>query len=107
MLSIRCPRCGGTYGRWRRAHMATEGVVAAHDAEGLARQADYLWTNHTFRPPDFEAAEQMIVRGEGVYVWDAAGRRYLAAFAGLAVVNVGHGRREIREAVTRQFEELE
>ena len=81
--------------------------VEAHDVEALARQADYLWTNHTFRPPDFDAREQMIVRGEGVYVWDAAGRRYLDAFAGLAVVNVGHGRHEIREAITRQLEELE
>jgi adenosylmethionine-8-amino-7-oxononanoate aminotransferase len=87
--------------------MANAKAVAAHNAEGLARQADYLWTNHTFRPPDFEAAEQMIVRGEGVYVWDAAGRRYLDAFAGLAVVNVGHGRPEIREAVARQLEALD
>ena len=72
--------------------MARERVIEAHDADALVLQADYLWTNHTFRPPDFEAGEQMIVRGEGVYVWDAAGRRYLDAFAGLAVVNIGHGR---------------
>ena len=87
--------------------MNPQNAVRVQEVEALVKQADYLWTNHTFRPPDFDAAEQMIVRGEGVYVWDAAGRRYLDAFAGLAVVNVGHGRREIREAVARQFEELE
>lgn len=81
-------------------------AVEAHDVEALARQARYLWTNHTFRPPGFDEGEQMIVRGDGVYVWDAAGRRYLDAFAGLAVVNVGYGRREIREAVARQLDAL-
>jgi len=81
--------------------------IEAHDVETLVRQADYLWTNHSFRPPGFTEAEQMIVRAEGVYVWDAAGRRYLDAFAGLVVVNVGHGRDEIREAVSRQLEELD
>ena len=87
--------------------MDRQGAAGAHDAAALVRQAEHLWTNHTFRPADFGAAEQMIVRGEGVYVWDAAGRRYLDAFAGLAVVNVGHGRPEIREAVTRQLGDLD
>jgi putrescine aminotransferase len=35
-------------------------------------------------------------------VWNAAGRRFIDAFAGLAVVNAGHGRPEIAEAVRRQ-----
>src|SRR3990172_2960528 len=87
--------------------MNPQNAVRVQEVEALVKQADYLWTNHTFRPPDFDAAEQMIVRGEGVYVWDAAGRRHLDAFAGVAVVNGGPGRREPREAVARQFEELE
>jgi adenosylmethionine-8-amino-7-oxononanoate aminotransferase len=48
----------------------------------------------------------VLTRGEGVYVWDAAGRRYLDAIAGIAVVNLGYGRREIIEAMTRQAELL-
>lgn len=48
----------------------------------------------------------VLVRGEGVHVWDAAGRRYLDAAAGLWNCNVGHGRREIGDAVARQTGEL-
>ena len=44
---------------------------------------------------DFPAA----VRGEGVYLWDADGRRYLD-FSGSAAVNfIGHGVREISAAM--------
>jgi adenosylmethionine-8-amino-7-oxononanoate aminotransferase len=42
------------------------------------------------------------VRGEGAVLWDADGRRYLDGSGGAVVVNVGHGRREIAEAMARQ-----
>jgi adenosylmethionine-8-amino-7-oxononanoate aminotransferase len=42
------------------------------------------------------------VRGEGVFLWDAAGRRYLDASGGAAVVNVGHGRAEVANAMAAQ-----
>jgi putrescine aminotransferase len=51
-------------------------------------------------------AELEIARGEGVWVWDADGNRYLDGTASLWCVNVGHGRREIVEAVTRQMGKL-
>jgi adenosylmethionine-8-amino-7-oxononanoate aminotransferase len=41
-------------------------------------------------------------RGEGVHVWDTQGRRYLDAIAGIAVVNVGYGRREVADALREQ-----
>lgn len=47
--------------------------------------------------------EVVIVRGEGVWVWDDAGRRYLDGTASLWCVNVGHGRSEIIEAVREQM----
>jgi len=47
------------------------------------------------------------VRGEGVYVWDAEGKRYLD-LAGSAAVNlIGHGVPEISAAMARQAAELE
>lgn len=49
----------------------------------------------------------MMVRGEGAYVWDSAGRRYVDGLAGLYTVNVGHGRRAIADAVHRQLNSLE
>ncbi len=48
-----------------------------------------------------------IVRGEGAAVFDEAGKRYVDGLASLWYCNVGHGRPEIIEAVTRQMETLE
>jgi adenosylmethionine-8-amino-7-oxononanoate aminotransferase len=56
----------------------------------------------SFRKP-YPAA----VRGEGVHVWDADGNRYLD-FAGSAAVNfIGHGVREISDAMAEQARQLE
>ncbi|WP_280385155.1 aspartate aminotransferase family protein [Nocardia wallacei] len=48
----------------------------------------------------------VVARGEGAYIWDRAGTRYLDATAGLWFTNVGHGRREIAEAVAAQLSDL-
>ena len=45
-------------------------------------------------------------RGEGCWIEDVDGRRYLDATAGLWYCNVGHGRREIAEAAAAQLERL-
>jgi len=56
----------------------------------------------SFRKPYLVA-----VRGEGVYVWDAEGNRYLD-FSGSAAVNfIGHGVREISDAMAEQARQLE
>lgn len=47
-----------------------------------------------------------VARGEGAYIWDEAGTRYLDATAGLWFTNVGHGRREIADAVAAQLSTL-
>jgi putrescine---pyruvate transaminase len=50
--------------------------------------------------------ELVIARGDGAYVWDEEGTRYLDGTASLWCVNVGHGRTEIAEAVAAQMREL-
>jgi putrescine---pyruvate transaminase len=52
-------------------------------------------------------AELVIDRAEGVWVFDEDGNRYLDATASLWYANVGHGRREIADAVTAQLGKLE
>lgn len=47
-------------------------------------------------------ARPQIARGEGIYLWDSDGRRYIDASGGPLVVNVGHGRQEIVDAMTAQ-----
>ncbi len=46
--------------------------------------------------------ELVLTRGEGSRVWDEDGRSYLDATAGLWFANVGHGRREIADAMAAQ-----
>ncbi len=42
------------------------------------------------------------VRAEGVYVWDADGRRYIDASGGPVLVNIGHGVAEVAQALAEQ-----
>src|SRR5919109_4861297 len=52
------------------------------------------------------SGELILDRGEGVHVWDEAGRRYLDATASLWYCNVGYGRTEIADAVAEQLRTL-
>ncbi|MCW2890076.1 MAG: hypothetical protein QOE54_1753 [Streptosporangiaceae bacterium] len=47
----------------------------------------------------------VIVRGEGPYVYDDRGKRYLDGLWGLFVSQVGHGRAELAQAAARQASE--
>jgi adenosylmethionine-8-amino-7-oxononanoate aminotransferase len=51
--------------------------------------------------------ELLIERGEGPWVYDDRGTRYLDATASLWYANVGHGREEVAEAVAEQLKTLE
>src|ERR1039458_1562807 len=50
--------------------------------------------------------ETVIERGDGVWVWDTNGTRYLDATAGLWYCFVGHGRKELAEVAARQMKRL-
>jgi putrescine aminotransferase len=61
------------------------------------------WTN--FGP--FEREGSLVMsRGEGCYLWDEAGRRYLDAVGGMWCTNVGLGRKEMAQAIANQVERL-
>jgi adenosylmethionine-8-amino-7-oxononanoate aminotransferase len=58
-------------------------------------------------PPEFDRRYPVIVRGEGVWLEDAAGRRYLDAMSGGSMAaTLGHGRRDLVEAARAQAERL-
>jgi adenosylmethionine-8-amino-7-oxononanoate aminotransferase len=66
----------------------------------------HLWLHFT-RMSSYAASEvPVIVRGEGQYVYDQRGKRYLDGLAGLFVSQIGHGRTEVAEAGARQAAEL-
>ncbi len=69
-----------------------------------AQARDHLWLHftrmHGYEPP-------VIVRGEGCYLWDDNGKRYLDALAGLFCVNIGYSYgEEIGQASLEQMREL-
>src|SRR5579863_6134744 len=74
---------------------------------------DNLWmkVQHQSRSPvlrrSFRKDVPAAVRGEGVWIWDAEGKKYLD-FSGSAAVNfIGHGVKEISAAMADQTRELE
>jgi adenosylmethionine-8-amino-7-oxononanoate aminotransferase len=77
------------------------------DASELSRSAyNHLWMHFT-RMSSYEKSDvPVIVRGDGPYIYDANGKRYLDGLAGLFVVQVGHGRAELAEAAAKQAKEL-
>jgi len=46
--------------------------------------------------------DKIVVRGEGSYVWDQDGRRYLDFTSGIGVTNTGHCHPRVVEAIRRQ-----
>ena len=77
------------------------------DAERLQEVAKrHLWMHFTRMSSYATNDVPVIVRGEGPYVWDSNGKRYLDGLSGLFLVQVGHGRQEIASAISKQASEL-
>ncbi len=79
------------------------------DAAGLQRAAlDHLWMHFTDMGSYEDPSRlQVIVKGDGCYLEDADGKRYLDALAGLFCVNIGYGYgAEMGEAAAAQMREL-
>jgi adenosylmethionine-8-amino-7-oxononanoate aminotransferase len=68
----------------------------------------HLWMHFT-RMGGYSADHEIpiIMRGEGPYVFDQHGKRFLDGLSGLFCSNLGHGRTELGEAAARQVEELD
>ncbi|HEU5270229.1 MAG TPA: aspartate aminotransferase family protein [Jatrophihabitans sp.] len=78
-----------------------------YDPEYLSRNArEHLWMHFTRLSSYQDADVPVIVRGEGAYIYDVHGRRYLDGLAGLFTVQAGHGRRELADAAAMQASEL-
>src|SRR5947209_18511924 len=48
-----------------------------------------------------------LVRGEGEYVWDDQGNKYLDCFGGVLTVSVGHANPKVTDAVVEQVKTLQ
>jgi len=56
--------------------------------------------------PSYARFDLVLERGEGSYVWDVDGRRYLDLAAGIAVCSLGHAHPDITKALTDQSQKL-
>lgn len=88
--------------------MATEGTTVSQELTALGTpgsaavlEAYARSVMNTFGPP-----KRVFTRGEGCYVWDAEGRRYLDLLSGIAVNALGHAHPTVLAAVTGQIATL-
>jgi adenosylmethionine-8-amino-7-oxononanoate aminotransferase len=66
----------------------------------------HLWMHFTRMSTYADHEVPIIERGEGPYVYDSKGKRYLDGLSGLFVVQAGHGRQELAEAGAKQAAQL-
>jgi adenosylmethionine-8-amino-7-oxononanoate aminotransferase len=64
-------------------------------AETLTKNSHVFHRKYKFNKPS-------ISHGEGIYLWDTDGKRYIDASGGAVVVNIGHGVKEIADAIQQQ-----
>jgi len=67
---------------------------------------DYLEIEHELGAHNYKPLDVVLARGEGVWVWDTEGRRYLDCLAAYSAVNQGHCHPRIREALVEQSGKL-
>jgi adenosylmethionine-8-amino-7-oxononanoate aminotransferase len=77
---------------------------STEDIRALAQK--HLFPHFTRGDVWSDAELPVIVRGEGCYLYDERGRRWLDGLAGLFCVNMGHGRSDVAAAATKQMEQL-
>lgn len=82
-----------------RADLERAAAMSQKDRAHLVHGFVPLAQHHAHGVPVF-------VKGEGVYLWDDRGKRYLDGLSSLWNVHVGHGREEIVRAVTEQMRRL-
>ena len=86
--------------------MATTQAAATESTlQDLAKR--HLWMHFSRMGAYGDGAEiPIIVKGDGCYVWDEHGNKYLDGLSALFCVNIGHGRTEVAQAGADQAKEL-
>src|SRR5881409_3514503 len=102
-----CPEC---YGRPCNTICGEGQAMTTTDITGVmtADEIVSLTKRHSIFSWSAQASVNPIpmVRGEGIYFWDADGKRYVDMNSQLMCVNIGHGDRRVIDAIKRQADEL-
>lgn len=65
-----------------------------------------MHSGNVFYRGELRRAYPIMERGEGVYIYDSEGNKYLDAMSGIAVVNLGYGVPEVADAIAEQARKL-
>lgn len=71
-----------------------------------AANAQYMWHPMAHPKAMLDTPPDIITRGEGCWIWDVDGHKLIDGVGGLWSANLGFGRREIRDAIVAQLDEL-
>jgi ornithine--oxo-acid transaminase len=77
-----------------------------HMAPSKSKSADIIEREARFGAFNYKPLDVVLTRGEGVYVWDVEGRRYLDCLSAYSSVNQGHCHPKILRAMTEQASRL-
>lgn len=78
-----------------------------NEIQQLEKTARERIITHWASNEDIARDPKIFIGGEGCYLYDIHGRKYLDTFSSLITTAVGHGRKEIKAAIDRQLEMLE
>jgi len=73
-----------------------------NNQEILDKQKKYLWPNHLL----YYTEPLALDHGDGMYVWDVEGTKYLDFFAGILTTSVGHNHPKVTKAAQEQTAKL-
>ncbi|WP_456316508.1 aminotransferase class III-fold pyridoxal phosphate-dependent enzyme [Teichococcus cervicalis] len=68
----------------------------------LAPMAEFIATEQALGAQNYKPLDVVLTRGEGVWVWDVEGRRYLDCLSAYSAVNQGHCHPRILAAMVEQ-----
>jgi len=67
---------------------------------------EYIALGNTYNARNYEPLDVVLERGEGVWVWDVEGKRYLDCLSSYSALNQGHAHPRIRRAMVQQAAKL-
>lgn len=70
------------------------------------KQKDYIEMENRLGAHNYKPLNAVLSKGEGVWVWDVEGNKYLDCLSAYSAVNQGHCHPKIREAMVEQLQKL-
>ena len=70
----------------------------------LTSAQHYIALEEKYNAHNYHPLPVVLERGQGVFVWDVEGKRYIDFAAGIAVVNTGHRHPRVMDAVKKQLD---